>query len=74
VLDEVCAAAGVVERVVERVVIGVVVGEGAGAAEVVGAGATSVEVVGAGAGAALPQSQDMENRPTLVGSKYSKRP
>lgn len=65
-LDVGCAAA--------RVVVAVVVGEGAGAAEVVGAGAAAVEVVGAGAGAALPQSQDMANRPTPVDSKYSKSP
>lgn len=69
-LDVVCAAACVV---VERVVV-VGEGSGAGAEEVVGAGGTSFEVVGAGAGAALPQSQDMENRPTPVDSKYSKRP
>jgi len=68
VLEVGCAAAFVV---VERVVV---VGEGAGAAEVVGVGATSFEVDGAGAGAALPQSQDMVNRPTPVFSKYSKRP
>jgi len=64
VLDVVCAAAGVVAG-----------GEGTGDADVVGAGATGVEVVGAGAGAGadVPQSQDMTNRPTLVGSKNSKR-
>ena len=55
--------------------VGEGVGAGADAAEVFGAGTTIAEVVGAGAGAgaALPQSHDMGNRPTLVGSKNSKR-
>ena len=43
--------------------------EGTGAAEVVGGSATEVGVVGVS-----PQSQDITNRPTPVGSKNSKRP
>lgn len=45
--------------------------EGTGAAEVVGGGATEIEVAGA---EVSPQSQEMPNRPTPVGSKNSKRP